>query len=426
MRKLRRVYGRDLTLGNLCDLLAERYGGSPAWRASSPLLTGYGYNRPITYRELLSLINRVSVALIKVYRLRKGERVLVLCSRTFHSLVVSLAAIRAGGLAVPLDAEMEKSPLMEAMGKCKPALLVTDRLATGCSQPLAPGALEFPSLRSIIAIGGVCQDEERASALEEEMKRVTDFFFPYTLKPQDVIALSYAGERGEAGKGVMVTSRGVISVARLLYPLLRPLRFGEGVVSGRMGDVFWLAGAVSLLLAGLTGVFSEEGREKRDHALGARRTTVYLGGGDEPHRPGWGEICSWGREEGLRPLLWVSPQPLRTSGRVYHRKFYNMLPIILDGHFSVPACSWLALRLRSMGNGIEGSDFFRPLPHLRYALSTPQGVVKRGRGELLVKGRPVTHGIWGDLEGTYRMLEDGWLHTGVEVNRSGISRIEFL
>ncbi len=418
MSELKRIYSRNLTLGNLCDLLAEMRGSRPAWRARSPLLGRSVHPSSITYRELRSLVNRFSVTLIGSYLLRKGERVLILCSRPFDSLIASLAVIRAGGLAVPLGVEVEEPAVVETMRNCQPALLVTDRLASGCPHPLGPKILGFFSLRSVAAIGGGSQEAGGLPSLEEDLEEASDFFLPYTLKPQDVVALAYSSGERKKGKGTMITSRGVISACRLLYPLLRPLRSREGKVSAEMRDISWLIGAVSLLMAGMPGVFAGELWEERNRVPGAGKVAVYLGRGEETRPAGPSGAVPGGPGEKLRPVLWLSPGPLEPRDVAGVGNIYNMLPIVMDGPFSAAACGWLALRAGTVGGWGRKSGFFMPLPNLRYAVATPEGVKKRGRGELLVKGRPVTHGLWNDMEGAYRMLKDGWLHTGMEVRRN--------
>jgi acyl-CoA synthetase (AMP-forming)/AMP-acid ligase II len=393
---------RNLTLSNICEHLAEAYGEAPALYddgSGSPAVVGDGI---LSYRDLREVTNRLATVLIRHHDLKKGERVLIACENQAHALVSFLSVVKSGGMAVPLPLRLPPSSLSGIVEVSRPALVITDYPRFAGMSLAAVWTSEVTGARDILTLGGPGGSGCRNRSLEEELAGADAFFFPYTMKGGDLLALYFA-QRGEVPRGTMITERSLLTASGTLYPLLPRRRPAGGIVDVPLHDIAGLVAVLSLLRAGVwfTGL------------KGARGS----GGGVYVGVPGPLRILA--ATTGT-PGLWISPRVLADPYAELRKAAPEGNPVmVLDGPVFNETCGWALLRMGLARGGRACKTPFMPLPFNRYR--TGSGEVKpgddHGTAELLVKGKTVTFGYWFDLEEIARRFRDGWFATGLCATR---------
>ncbi len=117
LKKMRFALRRSVTMSNLLEILADTYAGRSAFLFGEPL----GYSRfpqaGFTYGEAVLFTNLVAEALIRDFDLKKGERVLLMTPNPAEFLLLIIAVIKSGGIAVPLDHRLP-SPEVRNRAEC--------------------------------------------------------------------------------------------------------------------------------------------------------------------------------------------------------------------------------------------------------------------------------------------------------------------
>lgn len=385
---------RDLTLSNICERLADTYGDAPAVfdeGTGSPAIAGEG---TVSYRGLRDAANRLSVTLIRHHDLKKGERVIVACENQANALTAFLALVKAGGVAVPLPLRLPPFMLGRIAENARPALAITD-FPRYAGQGLADTwTTRTTGAREVLTLGGPAATEEGRTPLEEELRGTEAFFFPYTMKSGDVVAM-YFSERQEGLRGTMISNRSLLRMSGILQMALAGRRKAVGLVAMRLQEVAGLAVMLTLLRAGV-GFTCVNGTGRSARAFPEEiRGYVYLGKR--------GPLEAQSRASGA-PVLWINPGVREETGT-------NGPKLFLDGPVFDETCGWALLRLGVKNRGRILQTPFLPLPANRCRLNPD------GKGGLRVKGRTVSFGYWWLLEESLETMQGGWFDTGLHAAR---------
>lgn len=405
------IYNRELTVSNLCEAMVHLHGEAVALELGVSSWMGEETPGALSFRRLLHLVNKIAYVLIAHHDLRKGERVVFACRERPTALAIFLAVTRAGGIAVPLSPWIPGPLARKVAERCRPALFLADLPLDEGVGTCFPGLgkRRFPVRESIYA-GASDGVPGFGATLREGIRGAPDFFHPYTIKPQDVVALCYAGIENAPVRGTMVTSRGMVAACRIFYPLLRWFRGREAVISPGIEEISGLVGCAVSLTAGLRLAFYEDGNGLA--GLKERSKAALLVGD-------WEALRRFVAGRGSSPLIWVCPEAFSDEREAESQTLPRASLLSLEGFGFPETAGWVAMRLSGVGPFVFGNDRIFPLPHYRFKVRDDGGRLKRkGEGELLVKGSPLTHGYWNDLEETRRRLKAGWFHTGVRVERS--------
>lgn len=407
------AWPHNLTVSNICERLAEAYGEAPALAddgSGSPAIVGDG---TLSYHDLREVTNRMATVLIRHHDLKKGERVLIACENQAHALVSFLSVVKSGGMAVPLPLRLPPFSLSRVVEVCRPALVITDYPRFAGMSLAAAWTREVTGARDILTLGGPAGAGRKSRSLEEELAGADAFFFPYTMKGGDLLAL-YFSQRGDEPRGTMITDRSLLCASGTLYPLLARMRRAGGIVATPLHDIAGLVAMLSLLRAGVgfTGL-KGTGRPAPPGPVGPGRSAggVYVG----TPGPLRGLAAATGA-----PGLWISPGVLADPCAELQEAVPCGNPVmVLDGPVFNEACGWALLRIRFIRGGRACKAPFLPLPFNRYR--TGSGGAQPGddlrTGELLVRGKTVTFGYWFDLEEIARRFRDGWFTTGLKATR---------
>lgn len=206
-------------------------------------------------------------------------------------------------------------------------------------------------------------------------------FIPYTRKKDELAALIYHKEGGK-WHGTMVNDRSLLAAAMPLALALQGLKARTARLSLPLDHSAGLAWALACLRAGTALIPSLPA----DAWLGSR---VEMDAG--PAGRGRASlVCIAGMTE--------KRAPAETS-------------LFLDGPCLDETCGFFLLRIRRGGGGPP--RLLWPLPHLRYRVDE--------EGTLFLRGKGLSWGYWGDLEGSLRPRPGGWFPTDMVIKRVGLA-----
>ncbi|HEY2430162.1 MAG TPA: AMP-binding protein [Acidimicrobiales bacterium] len=391
---------RSITLGDILPRLATVRGERPLVEEPHP-----GGGLRLTYPQAADRMGRMAAAIAEAAG--RGDRVVLAMPNGYDQFLASLAACRAGAVAVPVNPHMRPAEIDHVVTDSGAALVVHE-----AGEILAGTVLP---------------------AGEAEARRG---------RPGDVAAIFYTSGTTGSPKGAELTHRGLAGsmAAATVWPA--GIRRDEIVaalpVAHIMGfAVLLAAAAVGVPLYSLT-------RFRADAVLDAiegRRSTIFIG---VPAM--YRMLLEAGAED--RDLtsirLWASGADVMPAELA--RRFQRMgaavtLPLVntavgdamfVEGYGMVETGGAVAMRLSPPGVAaslpVIGDSLGIPLPGYRLRVVDEDGEeVGPGQiGELVVKGPGVLTGYHGDAAATAEVLDaDGWLRTGDLVRRGAGGLVSF-
>jgi acetyl-CoA synthetase len=171
-----------------------------------------GGRRDFTFGELRRLSSRLANRLI-AHGLGRGDRVAVLLPQMPETLVVHLAAWRAGLVSMPLAQLFGPDALSYRLGDSGARALVTDR--AGCAK-LAGIRDALPGLELVLSVDGPADDGVPASKgggapdFHAELDRARDSFEPVDTANGDPALLIYTSGTTGQPKGALLPHRTMI------------------------------------------------------------------------------------------------------------------------------------------------------------------------------------------------------------------------
>ncbi len=163
--------------------------------------------RRVTYAELEEVSNRVANALMGM-GLGKGDRVAMLAANSPEFVAVYFGAIKAGGIAVPLDVRYKIDELSFMFHNCRPKVLAAESLLL---EPLVPALPGFNSIEHIIDL------EARGRGHFPSYREMIDAGSPQkvaaAVEPDDIATVSYAGGPTNHPRGAALSHRSLVTEA---------------------------------------------------------------------------------------------------------------------------------------------------------------------------------------------------------------------
>lgn len=410
LEKMRPASRRHLTLANLLEKLAEARGGAEALTAGISAYRGLSAPTGLGAGDFLRLTNLAAEALIREWDLKKGERVAVLARDPGESLLISLAAIKAGAIVVPLPPELPEEELARRMEGCGVSLIIADgAFLAAC--PDAPGSLRREG--RLAACGPREAVPPGAVSLHEAMERSSGFFLPYTLKPSSVVALFHHPTPPGKPRAVMATNEMLLWPGRVaaFLPFFRP----GGLFLNALSPLTMAGFAASLaaLLCGMQLDFLGEaetvpGTENRD----GWTNVVFSASPRQYIRMLEAGVGGFGAASLRLWLCWgygLSREAVAELGMYAAGKGRFPAPVMeacdAEGNAVMPA---VRFSLRNRVWPRDGFGMAIPPNRMRVVHGSRSG--EAGGRVLALKGPSVTPGYWNDLEATLEARKGGWLY----------------
>jgi len=231
---------RNLTLGSILERLARVHGGDRTL-AEEPDGTRW------TYRTAAEAADRWAGA-IAAHGIERGDRVVIATPNSYAMFVLCVAVARAGGIAVPVNAQMTHVEVEHVIADAGATLVVRDpRQELDGAQPLGEAA-PAPALAAATATA------------------------------DDVAAVFYTSGTTGTPKGVRLTHKALLGQARTAAAWPSRLHRDEAVAGLPIAHIMGFAVVLGLAVAGIP-VYNLP-RFRPDDALDAieqRRATIFVG-----------------------------------------------------------------------------------------------------------------------------------------------------
>lgn len=397
--RLAMVAGRDLTLGTLLQRVAARHGERRMVEEASP-----ERDRPsrltLTFSEAAERVERLAAGLRS--RIGAGDRVVLALPNGYELVLAVLAVSRAGGIPVPLNAELTAAEVDLVAEDCAAALVVRD--------PAELGGMK----------GRTGGDAAPAD-------------------PADVAAIFYTSGTTGRPKGVRLSHRALLADVgpAALWP--SRLRRDEAVFGLPVSHIMGFAAAVGMAVAGISVYFLP--RFRPDQALDAleqRRASLFIG---VPAMYRLMDEAGADRRDLRSVRVWASGADAMPPELA--RKFQRMgatmtLPLLgrsvgeaafFEGYGMVETGGGVAFKVSlPLLRLLPGDALGVPLPPNRFRVvdETGRDVPAGQVGELWVKGPGVLQGYHGNDEATAEVItDDGWLRTGDMARKGAFGLVQF-
>lgn len=380
---------KKLTLGVIMEQLAEASGERRlVEEAGGPTLS---------YREAADRVDRLAGGIAA--RIRPGDRVVIAVPNGYDTLLLSLAACRAGGIAVPVNARMRKAEIDHVVADSG-AALVLHRADQADGPPLHTAAAADPG---------------------------------------DIAAILYTSGTTGLPKGAELTHRALLGqlTAGVMWP--HWLRRDEAVVSLPVAHIMGFLALLGMAMTGVPAYFVPTfSADDVLDAIEQRRATIFIG---VPAM--YRMLLDAGAESrDLRSVrVWLSGADVMPDELA--RRFKRMgaivtVPILgvnlgeaafAEGYGMVELAGGVAAKISPPWVPLGIGDFLGfPLPPNKLKVVDDLGrEVRPGQtGELWVQGPGLLRGYHGDPEATRKVLtEDGWLRTGDLARRGPLGTVFF-
>jgi acyl-CoA synthetase (AMP-forming)/AMP-acid ligase II len=366
MGRARLALDRSLTLGTVAERLAAIYGGRV-------LVEEDGWT--VTHEKAADLVDRWSTTLAA--RIAPGDRVVLATPNGHRQLLATLAACRAGGVAVPVNAQMRPTEVDHVVADAGAPVVIRD------VEELEPAG---PAVRP--AVGA---------------------------DPDDLAALFYTSGTTGRPKGVRLSHRALIGASRL--GALNRLPAPTAVMALPIAHIMGFASGLGFALAGVpVAALSRFDAARVLDLIEARKAGIFIG------VPAMYRLLleAGAEERDLRSVhLWLSGadvMPPELAQRFQRLGSSFTVPGVgpvgqaafLEGYGLAESGGAVAVKAHLpvplVARMLTGDAVGVPLPGVRFRIRD---------GELEVRAPTVTSGYWGDAEATADALtDDGWLRTG--------------
>ncbi|MDQ3954590.1 MAG: long-chain fatty acid--CoA ligase [Actinomycetota bacterium] len=384
---------RTMNMADLLTAAAERHPEKVALR--------YGeadVGARLTFSELDAEVDKVFAGLAAL-GVTQGDRVAIAMPNVPRFVAAYLGALRAGAVAVPLNAMLTAIELTRILNDCEPLVL----LGAGLPGEAAAGAAaDVASLRHVIAE----TNWDESFGQDASPPKVS-------LSDDDLAVLAYTSGTTGQPKGAMLTH------ANLLANLDQQMAIPEEHV--RPDDVllmvlplfhiFGLNVPLGLLLKNAaTGVLLE-----RFDPVGSLRLIekekVTIVFGAPPMYQAWVSTPGADQYDLSSVRIAVSgaaPLPLAVL-----QSFHEIFGVEIDEGYGLTESAPTLTSNRMAAKPKPGS-VGKPLPGIDMRIINESGddVELGDPGEIVVRGPNVFKGYWNQPEQTAAVLRDGWLYTG--------------
>lgn len=415
---LRLLRNRRLTLANLLDELLPFREDRIAGCMLDPASTDGGVLSVQRFSELHREVAAMSRFLVEEAGMRPGDRVGIFRSNDVRSFRWFLAAIRAGGIAVPLNPLLTLAELREIVPRSGASIMITDHAAF--SRTVVS--------REALPVRCWVQGDEEAP-LDGALRLTADWLQapavpPARVAPEATVAVFYTSGTEGFPKGATLSSQALLA-GRAAALLVAPL---AGRVSRALFPLPWahimaVSTAVCGLLAGVPGYFLP--RFETQAAVAAIRRhklTAVIG---VPAMYIRLVNAAPSRESLASVRLWLSASDHLPAA--YRRKLLSYGGVFLNvyGMAELGGLAMFSLAGRIVpGDG----ELCLPVPPFRVRVVDERGGAAQANtvGECQIHGPGVTGKYWGDSEDRApSMTTDGWLRTGdlAVRNRLGLIRL---
>jgi acyl-CoA synthetase (AMP-forming)/AMP-acid ligase II len=428
MKRALRFFGPPLLLGKLTETVRDLYGGDMALHLEMPMRYRSATVECLTYRELHDLTVRFA-GVLAASGVTPGQRVVVATSNRVDLLLLCLAIMRLGAIAVPLNHRLRSDEILYVIGSCAAETLILDRAvhvrAFGAAWPIR-------CAERVLFAGPAYEVPEEAVSIDAALGRDVRDAPSAPTRPDDACAILYTSGTSGLPRGAVHTSASLL--AQLRFGLLCP-RSARNliVVSLPLAHIMGFTAMLMPLIAGVPISFLDEfSATKVLDAIQRRHATMFVG------VPTMYQLLA---EAGLDRFdlttvrVWISaadqmPERLiaefRRRGAFWKVRRWHTPAMFVDVYGSVELGGAVMARVFTSRLRNRASPLGIMLPGCRVRIldetgrKVPCGTV----GELSVLSPSSFRGYINDPESTPHRL--GWVRTGDLARQTRVGFVHFV
>ncbi len=365
--------------------------------------------RRVSYTELDETSNKVANALIKM-GVKKGDRVATLQSSSPEFVTIFFGIIKAGGIAVPLDARCIIDELACIFNDCQPKVLVAESPSIDL---LAPDLSRFDSIKHVIDLSS--KYKEKFTDYQEIMAASSAQRMNVEMAPDDTGIISYTGGPTNKPLGVALSHRSICTEAITSGDVFQ--QTDKDILMLFALPMYHMFGLTAVLLASIDKgstivIIPGTGRsiDSFMEAVEKERGTMYMG---VPYI--YALAINVARREGINHdlsslrLCISGGAPLPIEITKLFKQYYGFN--LLDIYGQTESISQITFSPID-GSGKIGSSG-KPMPcwEIKIVDDNDHELPPNQTGEIIARG-PTMTGFYNNPQATARALKNGWLHTG--------------
>jgi long-chain acyl-CoA synthetase len=365
--------------------------------------------RRVAYAELEEASNKVANALTKM-GVRKGDRVATIQSSNPEFASVFFGIIKAGGIAVPLDARYIIDELANIFNDCQPKVLVAESPAL---ESLVPALPRFGSIKNVVSFNS--EYDEQFISYRQIMSDSTAARVDVDLAPDDIAIISYTGGPTSNPLGVVLSHQSVSTEAITSGDVFE--QSDKDVLMQFALPMYHMFGLTAVLMASIAKgstvvVVPGTGRsiDSFMEAIERERGTMYLG---VPYI--YALAINVARREGIKHdlsslrLCISGGAPLPVEIIKLFKQYYGFN--LLDIWGQTESVSQITASPID-GTGKIGSSG-KPMPcwEIKIVDDHDNELPPNQPGEIVARG-PIMTGFYNNPQATAETIKNGWLHTG--------------
>ena len=396
---------------------------------------------PITYKEMLGMVNSLGTALIDMGL--KDKKIGIIGANSSRWAISYLAVVCGTGIVVPLDKELSEDTLTEFVNRAEISCILTDEKHREVLDNIR--FKEDTPLKTLITLDGQGDENEHTyqyDKLIEKGKELIaqgnrEFVNAHINRDEMSILLFTSGTTG-ASKGVMLSHGNIVE----------DLMAAPTILKVYSTDVFFsvlpvhhtyecTCGFLMPIYKGASIAYCE-GLKYITKNLKEARPTIFLGVPaifELLYKKIWQNVRKQGKEKLLKRVIKINNKT-KKIGIDLGKKFYKDILDVFGGRMRLLICGGAAID----PDILDGLNDFGILALQGYGLTecaplaalnpdtAPNpasigiefpgikmkvgNVNEEGVGELMVQGKNVMLGYYNMPEETAETLADGWFHTG--------------
>ncbi|MDP3878757.1 MAG: AMP-binding protein [Dehalococcoidales bacterium] len=380
--------------------VAGRYGDKPA------IISG---ERKLSFLDLDIASNKVAHALMRT-GVSKGDRIALLLANSPEFVITFFGIVKAGAIAVPLNAKYKFGELSALLADAQPKVLITE---SPTLESLSPFLAEFKSIEQVIGL--TANGEGKYVSYQDIISGSSAQRITPGPEPDDIALIAYTSGPSLSPGGVMLSHRslvvGTASMAEgfrqtekdisLLFSL--PLDHMLGLAGVLLASIY--KGSTLVMVAGtglsMSSFFATIEKEKGTIFWGVPYTFTLA--------------TEMAEKEGIKNdlsslrLCGSAGAPLSLDVIRRFKQYYGLN--LIDG-WGLTEAVCLATCQAVDGSGTRGS-VGKALPgwEMKIVDETGRELPLNQSGEIIVRG-PITKGYYNNPEATAEVIRDGWLYTG--------------
>jgi long-chain acyl-CoA synthetase len=385
-------------------LILERAAG----KFASKIAVVMGERR-VSYAELEEASNRVANALIKM-GVNKGDRVATIQSSNPEFVTVFFGIIKAGGIAVPLDARYTADELARIFENCQPKALAAESPPLDSLVPALP---RFDSIKQVLDLNA--RYEGQFLSYRQIIASSPASGVDITIAPDDIAIISYTGGPTSNPLGVALSHRSVCTEAITSGDVFEQTE--KDVLMQFALPMYHMFGLTAVLLASMAKgstvvVVPGTGRsiDSFMEAIEREKGTMYMG---VPYI--YALAINVARREGIKHdlsslrLCISGGAPLPVEIIKMFQQYYGHK--ILDIWGQSESVSQIT------ASPIDGTDRSgssgKPMPcwEIKIVDDNDNELPPNQAGEIIARG-PIMAGFYNNPQATAETIKNGWLYTG--------------